>query len=186
MPKRLLLYLTLSIGITWGCSTSRWDAVPDKLYKAEVINLVDTLFSISKAEWNEDYPELVQNHPSLLNLYVQQMLELGNPNDTLVSSLLRDTFIYHPLTDTLFRHGIQEVYTRNQVVDLQNSLSRMMSNYKYYYPEAAVPTFVLVPGFFSYNIAFSKPDSLYAISVDSYLGQRLPAIPKLSYASLHD
>ncbi|WP_430810922.1 MULTISPECIES: gliding motility protein GldB [unclassified Carboxylicivirga] len=163
--KKFILFIGL-MGITLtGCKfgTSSPDVNHVELRVQPQAFFID-LFEIDETHLASDIDSLSAQYGSYLDAYSQQIINIGSPN--------------HPQYPERLKHFLnyeenREVYAAckaqyGNTATLQDDLEEAFRHYKYYFPEATIPTVYLHTSYFNQSIAMDS--SWLSVSVEKYLG----------------
>jgi len=126
----------------------------------------DSILSVQRSDELENtIPEWLNNHPIFMQVFSQEMIQLGNPIDSKFPYYFRSF-----LTDTVIREVLLE--TNKQFTDisaLRKQISEGLKMYAYYLrPNIKLDIYFTISGF---NQSVLASDSLLIFSMEKYLGR---------------
>lgn len=151
-----------------ACSTSNKKPDISKVnINFKVYRFEKDLFNIDYAHLSDSIVTLQKKYGEFFNLFSYKIIRIGNPGNpafpNLLLSFLTDFDInkVKKAVDSTFSDFDQTVAPR---------IEKAFRYYKYYFPEANVPTFITyISGF---NQSMVTTDTILGISLDKYLGQQ--------------
>ncbi|PJJ79717.1 gliding motility lipoprotein GldB [Mucilaginibacter auburnensis] len=160
------IYLIFCIGILFASCDDNKDIDVSNIPVDVKIERFDRDFdAMSRKPMPQQAYLLQQKYGNFYADYVQQILEVGNVQDTSYFNLLRQIFAAQAYKD--LKHDIDAVFPGN--MEKQNEeLTDAFRRIKYYYPEKKLPK---VYAYFSgFKAQTSIGDGYFAIGLDLFLG----------------
>lgn len=173
---RSFLFLLLSINILMSCTEPQIDRTIDAdPVKVEVQRLDQAMFSDLPS--HEKLPQLQKEFPGFFPLYFKDVLQLGEPSDSLATFYL-ERFSTDP----------EWIFAQSQVdsilpdaADLNKGFSEAFGRYSSLFPERGVPSVYLMNSGFNYGVYPIPSKNVLAIGAEFYLGKENEMIERLPY-----
>lgn len=124
------------------------------------------LFAINADNISKSLPELRMNYPGFADLYINNILcQRGLTDSSCVPEIIR--FV----NDKDMRSAYEDCQKVFPDLDLvEGQLADVFRHYRYYYPNAKLPTVIAMMSGFNYAIAAA--DSTFSIGLEMYLGSK--------------
>lgn len=163
--NRILYLLAIIMVLVPGCKQNPLKVdLSGVNVEIKIERLDQDLFEVTKENQNVLLPELQTKYGEFFTAYNQNVIALGNPNDSLYPDYLQ-TF----LNDSMIvaaKANCDSVFTN--ISQIEKQLHRAFRYYKYHFPEKKIPrVFTYISGF--NQAVIMMPDAL-GISLDNYLG----------------
>ncbi|MBX2872483.1 MAG: hypothetical protein KTR30_10300 [Saprospiraceae bacterium] len=175
MTQKVNLFIGLiSLLALIACGSDRHKNIPDVSdieVEVKIDRFEQALFSLDTAQLETSMAELEQKYPAFSEVYFNFVLGSKNPEVAPEGHLpYMQGFISHP--------GLTHLYDTTQLIyqdmgEIEEELEQAMQFYRYYFPNAKIPTFTTFLS--EYSIAaFIYAEQDLAIGLDFFLGADYP------------
>lgn len=170
MTRICLIILMLGLSLASCKRKSRLDKVDASSIdvKIEVQRFDQALFRIKPDSIETKMPVLRAEYGRFVDMFCEGIIRIGKPDSPQYYQLLKSF-----LTDTMVCNANRRVQaTFENLDDLNATLTDAFKRYHYHFPARTVPRVVsYVSG---YNLSVAVDDSIVAVGLDRYLGEKTP------------
>ena len=176
MKKALVLSIIIALFFA-SCKKDPLDINVSKIdLNLKIVRFDREFCSITPDSIYKHLPQWEKNYGFFWQIYSQQLLGLGNPNEVDFLHRTYDFFDY-----CRQYHIYQDVQKQFPPGDkfLDKTLTGAFKHYKYYFPYKTIPViYTTITGF---NVSVYTGDDFVGISLEKYLGQNYPLYASLGF-----
>lgn len=157
----LLSFLT----VLTSCEPDKLDIdVSEMNVELELVRIDNVWPELTPVSFRKTHPELLANYPGVYPHYIEDVLQLGQVDDSNMFELIR-SFTQHP--------DFSEVFTEvgDQYADidaLTDELTDAWKHYAYYFPEKSIPKHMTCVG--GFNAPYILTENEIGICLELFLG----------------
>ncbi len=163
--KKFLCYLSIITLLTTGCNLgSKGPDVSDIDVTIEPQLFFVDLFEMDESDLPSEIQKLSSKYGTYLDAYSQQIIKIGSPSSPEYPNYIKSFLDYEDNREVY--DACKKEY--GNVQKLGEELTDAYRHYKYYFPDASIPSVYLHTSYFNQSIAMDS--SWVSVSVEKYLG----------------